>query len=81
MNAHTLRQQFITDTHGNAVAVILPIEEYQRIAPLLQRKGDTEQKKLALLKQAAQDPFFLADLQESMNDFKQVDSEWWESEM
>ncbi len=80
MNAHTFRQQFITDTQGNAVAVILPIEEYQRIAPLLQRKGNSEQEKLALLKQAAQDPLFFADLQESMNDFKQVDSEWWESE-
>ncbi len=80
MNANTLRQQFITDTQGNAIAVILPIEDCQRIAPLLQRKSDLEQKKLTLLKQAAQDPLLLADLQESMNDFKQVDSEWWESE-
>lgn len=80
MNAHTLRQQFITDTQGNAVAVILPIEEYQRIAPLLQRHGNSEKEKLALLKQAAHDPLFLADLQESMNDFKQVNAEWWESE-
>lgn len=68
MKPNSLRQQFITDTQGNTIGVLLPIEDYQRIAPFLQRKDDQEQEKLALLNQASQDPLFLADLQESMEE-------------
>lgn len=72
MKPNSLRQQFITDTQGNTVGVFLPIEDYRRIAPFPQQKDDQEQEKLTLLNQASQDPLFLADLQESMNDFKQI---------
>lgn len=68
MKPSSLRQQFITDAQGNTIGVLLPIEDYQRIAPFLQRKDDQEQEKLALLNQASQDPLFLADLQESMEE-------------
>lgn len=75
MKPNSLRQQFITDTQGNTIGVLLPIEDYQHIAPFLQQKDDQELEKLTLLNQASQDPLFLADLQESMNDFQQIDSE------
>lgn len=68
MKPSSLRQQFITDAQRNTIGVLLPIEDYQRIAPFLQWKDDQEQEKLALLNQASQDPLFLADLQESMEE-------------
>jgi hypothetical protein len=39
---------------------------------------ETEEEKLRLVEQAVNDPLFLADLREVMNDFKHVDAEWWE---
>lgn len=87
MNATTISKQFITDVNGRQIGVILPIEDYVFVEPLLrQREGqsktvpETTEEKIRLLKQAANDPRFLADLHEVMNDFKYVDAEWWERE-
>lgn len=37
-----------------------------------------DDKKIEQMYQASQDPLFMADLQESMEAFTQVDNEWWE---
>jgi hypothetical protein len=35
MNATTISKQFITDVHGRQIGVILPIEDYIFVEPLL----------------------------------------------
>jgi hypothetical protein len=37
-------------------------------------------EKLERMRQAADDPSFLADLHETMSAFAEADAEWWESE-
>jgi len=83
----TIRKQFITDVHGRPIGVILPIEDYIFVEPLLRQRERQNQtveeaveEKILKIKQAAGDPRFLADLHEVMNDFKYVDAEWWERE-
>lgn len=86
MSPTTINKQFITDKQGRQLGVILPIEDYLRVEPILQqyeldRKDaslEAEEEKLRLIEQAANDPLFLADLREAMNDFKHADAEWWE---
>lgn len=86
MNPITINKQFITDKQGRQLGVILPIEDYLRVEPILQqyeqdRKDaslEAEEEELRLIEQAANDPLFLADLREAMNDFKHADAEWWE---
>ena len=76
-----LQRQFITDQEGKLVGVILPIEEYRLVENLLRKKSvpsPSHEDKLHLLKQAVTDPLFLDDLEETMADFAEVDSEWWE---
>jgi len=34
--------------------------------------------KMELMAQAVHDPMYMADLQETMQDFAEVDAEWWE---
>ena len=43
-----------------------------------QEKEQEAAQNLAQMEKAANDPLFLADLQETMEDFTIVDSEWWE---
>ncbi len=88
MNATTISKQFITDVHGRQIGVILPIEDYIFVEPLLRQREQQSnaaqlsvEEKILKIKQAASDPRFLADLQEVMNDFKHVDAEWWEREI
>jgi hypothetical protein len=78
--ATTLKRQFITDAEGNPIGVILPLEEYALIEQILeQRLSDPKMtEEIALVEQAANDPLFLADLQETMDDFTTADAEWWE---
>jgi len=75
-----LRRQFITDSNGNPIGVILPLDEFALIEQTLeQRLFDLDaMNKLALIEQAANDPLFLADLQETMDAFGEADAEWWE---
>ncbi|MBI1297098.1 hypothetical protein GC175_19290 [bacterium] len=77
-----IKRQFITDSEGKPVAVILPIQEFALIEDVLEKqiKDRTEDESLALMGEAIHDPLFLADLKESMSAFQIVDIEAWESE-
>jgi hypothetical protein len=71
----SIKRQFIMGEENKPVAVILPIEDYQKVQGLLE---DDPSSKLALMKEAAKDPLFLQDLKETMTDFAHADREWWE---
>ncbi len=75
-----LKRQFITDTEGNPVGVILPIEEFALVKEILAQRSPTtgEAAKIKQMEQAANDPLFMADLHETMSAFAKVDAEWWE---
>jgi len=74
-----IKRQFITDVAGNPVAVILPLEEYRLVADALEQRLTVQlEDKLRLMEQAAQDPLFLADLEETREAFEHIDGEWWE---
>ena len=75
----TLKRQFIKNEDGETVGVILPIEEFSRVEPLLEQVAISDvEKKLEQMEQAMRDPGYAADLSESMSDFAAVDGEWWE---
>jgi hypothetical protein len=74
-----IKRQFITDSEGNPVAVILPLEESALIEAVLEKqiKNRSDDETLALMQQAANDPLFLADLEETMSAFQAVDIDGW----
>jgi hypothetical protein len=78
----TIKRQFITDTTGAPIGVILPIEEYALVRDQIEGRIDEHKEdaeaKLRLIEKAARDPQFLADLNEIMAAFAHVDNEWWE---
>lgn len=76
-----LKRQFITDTTGKPIGVILPFEEFALIAELLEQRLQQEahEMKLRQMELAVQDPQFLADLTETMTAFHTIDTEGWES--
>jgi len=74
----TLSRQFINDTQGRPIAVILPIEEYAQIEHVLQEHDQREARQLQEMELAAHDPLFLTDLEETMSAFEATDAEWWE---
>ena len=80
MTTTVLKRQFIADAAGNLVGVILPLEEFALVERILEQRFPTpgEDKKLAQMEQAANDPLFVADLRETMSAFAEVDAEWWE---
>ncbi len=82
MSTSVLKRQLITDAEGNPIGVILPMEEYLMIERNLPKEGvpDIQAEKLYRMKHAATDTLFMADLNETMNSFSTVDSEWWEHE-
>ncbi|KHD08843.1 hypothetical protein PN36_07850 [Candidatus Thiomargarita nelsonii] len=68
-----LQRQFITDTKGHQIGIILPLEEYKLVEPILkQRTNDVD--KLKKMEQAAHDARFMTDLHEVMSDFAAVDA-------
>ena len=75
----SLQRQFITDADGKKIGVILPIDELNKLESALEEKEQEEVQQLAQMEKAVNDPLFMADLQETMEDFITVDSEWWES--
>lgn len=80
MTTLVIKRQFITDVEGNPIGVILPLSEYALVEPILaQQERATAVDKLAQMKQAINDPLFMADLEETMNAFANADAEWWES--
>ena len=85
--------QYITDCSGTRKAVLLDFDVWQKIIQILPDLLWTEtdeaispsmsdeselQCKIAQIREAPNDPLFMADLQETMSDFSHVDSEWWE---
>ncbi len=80
MTVTILKRQFITDAAGNPVGVILPLEEFALVEEILERRFPATSKtdKLDQMKQAANDPLFMADLHETMSAFAKADAEWWE---
>ncbi len=78
MSQAMLVRQFIKDTMGQPVAVILPIEEYALVRPILEHRDQELGGKLREMGLAAKDPLFLADLRETMAAFEVADAEWWE---
>jgi hypothetical protein len=74
----TLSRQFINDTQGRPIAVILPIEEYAHIERLLEEHDQQEARQLREIEAAVNDPLFLSDLEETMAAFETTDAEWWE---
>jgi hypothetical protein len=76
-----LQRQFITDTKGYPIGVILPLEEYKLVEPMLKQRIQIPNSNTDKLKQMEQAPFdarFMADLQEVMSDFAEVDAQWWD---
>jgi len=80
MTKTALKRQFIRDTAGNPVGVILPLEEFALVEEILEQQSQTliEADKLDQMEQAVRDPLFMADLRETMSAFAEVDAEWWE---
>ena len=78
MSQVVLVRQFIKDATGQPIAVILPIEEYALIRPILESRDQELAGKLTEMQFAAADPLYLADLREAMAAFQSTDSEWWE---
>ena len=80
MTTTILKRQFITDEGGNPIGVILPISEFALVKEILEQRSDSQEtNKLDQMKQAANDPLFMADLRETMTAFVTADAEWWES--
>ena len=82
MSISVLKRQIIKDAEGKPIGVILPMEEYLMIERNLPREDipKIQAGKLDLMKHAANDTLFMADLNETMNSFAIADSEWWEHE-
>lgn len=82
MTTTALQRQFIRDARGNPIGVILPLEDYARVASLLgdSEMTDEETIKLQQIEYAARDPLFLADLRETMAAYEVADAQWWERE-
>ncbi len=82
MREVVLKRQFITDSAGKPVGVILPLEQFAAVEEILEQQfpASNDVEKLERMRQAAHDPRFLADLHETMSAFADVDAEWWESE-
>ena len=73
----TQKRQFITDEADKPIAVILPLEDYARVRSILE-PDESEEDKLRLLREAADDDAFLDDLKQTLKEFEHVDAEWWE---
>ncbi len=82
MSEVVLKRQFITDSAGKPVGVILPLEQFAAVEEILEQQFPVanDAEKLERMRQAANDPRFLADLHETMSAFAEVDAEWWEPE-
>lgn len=82
MTITVLQRQFIRDAGGNPIGVILPLDEYARVASLLgdREMMDEETIKLQQIEYAVGDPLYLADLRDTMAVYETTDAHWWEPE-
>lgn len=80
MSEVVLKRQFITDSVGKPVGVILPLEQFAFVEEILEQQFPVtnDAERLERMRQAAHDPRFLADLHETMSAFAEADAEWWE---
>ena len=81
MTTIMLKRQIINDTVGNPIGVILPLEEYTLVERILNKRFPTVKidSRLAQMKQAADDPLFMADLEDTMSAYAEIDADWWET--
>jgi len=63
--------------NNNQVVVTLPpnFENKKQVTVLINDQVDSREQKLALLKEASQDPLFIADIIEINKDFDSIESE------
>ena len=75
-----LKRQFIRDASGKPIGVILPLEEFALVKPILEQRfpSAAETDKLHQIEKAVDDPLFMADLYETMSAFEASDADWWE---
>jgi hypothetical protein len=80
MTTAVLKRQFITDAGGNPIGVILPLSEFALVQEILEQRPRLQEiDQLKQMRQAANDPLFMADLHETMTAFAGADAEGWES--
>jgi len=80
MTTTVLKRQFITDAGGNPIGVILPLSEFALVQEILEQRPRLQEiDQLKQMRQAANDPLFMADLRETMTAFASADAEGWES--
>jgi hypothetical protein len=77
MSKVVLKRQFITDSAGKPVGVILPLEQFAAVEEILEQQflATNDVEKMERMRQAADDPRFLTDLHETMSAFAEVDAE------
>jgi hypothetical protein len=82
MSEVVLKRKFITDSAGKPVGVILPRQQFAGVEEILEQQFPVanDAEKLEGMRQAADDPRFLADLHETTSAFAEVDAEWWKPE-
>ena len=80
MSTIALKRQFIRDETSNPIGVILPFEEYVRVAQFLGESldKDWQSDNLEQIEYAVRNPLFLADLRETMAAYEVADAQWWE---
>jgi hypothetical protein len=73
VTVNILKRQFITDTEGNPIGVILPLKEFALVKDILEQQTQPlgEADKLEQMEQAAQDALFMADLHETISACRQ----------
>ena len=57
----------------------IPVDQLAEVIVIVESSGSVHQAKIAAVKEAMQDAFFIQDLSELAANFKTVDSENWES--
>ncbi len=80
MATTVIGRQFIRDVEGNAVGVILPLEEFALVEEALRQFAPVRgtEEKLVQIQQAVDDILFMDDLRRTMSDFAQANAKWWE---
>lgn len=74
MTVAVLQRQWIKDAAGNPIGVILPLEEFTLVEAILDQRFPSvdDADRLEQMEQAAHDPLFIADLQETMAAFAAI---------
>jgi hypothetical protein len=69
--------KFICSVHNNQVTITLPpdFSDGKEVTVIVEERTNDRAQKLELLKKAATDPLFLADVKEVSDDFDLIDDE------